>query len=196
MVATPWFAVGAGLVAVGWIALDSSGSHFRFPNAPQAICRVGQCLSTPDPVTVVPGIVGVTGMQGGQLPLATPSPSGTGDPKTGLVVTSPQPGVQVEYSVQRSADHFIAVFVVIGKRDLGTWTLHMTIPGARMNVIMGARWSRAGPGTGVVSGTPPPWEDAGVNSERFVIMGTGWVAEPSDCQFDGEPCTFSALTDQ
>lgn len=191
MVATPWFAVGTGLVVAAWMALASHGAEFTFPSSPQATCRVGQCPSGPDEggtATAGPG-AGVGG--GGPRPLARPAPGGVAGSSTSrLVVTAPQAHVRVEYSVQRSGHHFVAVFEVIGKRDLGTWTLRLAIPGAHINMIMGARWNRISPGTGIVSGTPPPWQQSGTNAARFVIMGTDWQGEPWGCQYDGQPCAF------
>ena len=199
MVATPWFAVSAGLMVAAWMALSSApAAQLTFPGGPQAECRVDNCGNTSPGVGTGPGKTGPGGVAGtGVRQRQATQPGSLGGSLAGATAVSTAPAhVQARYSVERSGDHFIAVFVLTTRHDMGDWALRLTLPGAQINMVMGAKWTPLGGGAGVVSGSPPPWQESGSRSTRFVIFGTVWQGPPGDCVFDGGPCSFSLMSER
>lgn len=186
MMATPWFAVSAGLLIAGWLALESPGAQLTFPASPQATCKTDECLpagrasgsSGPGPWAA-----GVGTKPGSVRHL-------TGGAASQLIITGGAPGPWVRYSVRHMGPRFVVFVELVGRRDLRQWTLRVEFPGSRVDMVLGANWAPDGPGAGTISGTLWPWQRSGSSTIRLDIFGTGGSGTPAGCVLNGKRCSF------
>lgn len=190
---TPWLSVSFGFVIASCIALTTPRAVLSFPAGPGDHCQVVKCSS--GRVTAAK-----TAGHGRRAAAATVpgQPTAPGQPIHMVSGSSPQAvanpvSARLSYGLLPShGRHFIAMIVIIGRRAIGTWTLQFTIPGARINLIMWARWMPTGINSGIASGSPWPWQRTPLNLVRIIVVGTGRPGRPSFCAFDGAKCTFGA----
>ncbi len=88
---------------------------------------------------------------------------------------------------------FMAMIAITGRKPLGKWALRFAMPGARIKIVMWARWAIETSGEFVAVGDPSPWPRSAPDQARIVILGTGRPQRPKDCHFDGSTCTLASL---
>jgi len=187
---TPWSAVSVGIVLAASLALASPRAVLTFPPSKAAHCQASGCGP------------GGTGNGGTPLPAAKQGVKfpriSTGTPNSGsgglaarrarLAELGP---VRVQYALlPENGAHFTALIVITAQRPLGSWTLRFLLPGARIKLVMWARWTPVGRSGGMISGSPWPSGPSGASRARVVIMGIGAPSRPSGCVFDGARCSF------
>jgi hypothetical protein len=181
---TPWFAVSVGIVVATSLSLAAPHPALTFPPTKSGRCAQAAC-STPSPLAKgrAPAIKKEAPLHAGQLP---------GQQQTTANVRA---AVKVEYELlPRHDNRFIAVILIIGRKSLGRWSMRFTLPGARIDSILWARWALRGTNRLMVSGSPLPWPRSGANEARIVVFGSGTPLWPRGCTFDGDGCTFRKLT--
>jgi hypothetical protein len=106
---------------------------------------------------------------------------------------APPGSVQVRYKVLAhwANEHFDAQIELIGRHGLGQWSLAVTIPGSKIQLVIGAKWRQNARGDGGVAyGIQWPWAGSSRTTARIVIFGTGTPRWPSGCAFTGRGCVF------
>lgn len=125
------------------------------------------------------------------MPAAKP----TDGPQVRTAVPAEPLPVKVMYAkLDGHGSGFAVVIFIMGRKDLGRWTLGFVLPGTRIAHVLGATWAPRGPDGGVVSGIPWPWPRSGANGLRVVIFGTGDPRWPRACVFNGIRCSFHRLS--
>ena len=182
---TPWFAVSVGIVVATSMSLAAPHPALTFPPTRSGHCVKSGCSSSPPPAKGrAPAIKRESPLPAVQLPARQ------------RTTANVRAAVKVEYEMlPRRGNHFLAVILITGRKSLGKWSLRFSLPGARIESIMWARWAREGGDSVLVSGSPLPWPRSGANEARLVIFGSGSPGWPTGCSFDGEGCAFRKLTD-
>lgn len=181
---TPWFAVSVGIVVATSLTLATPHPALSFPPTKSGHCAQANCSSVSVlPKSRAPAIKQVDPLPASALP---------GRQRTTANVRA---AVTVEYGLlPRQGDRFMAVIFIKGRKSLGKWDMRFRLPGAHIESIMWARWTRQGTDAVLVAGSPLPWPRSGANEARLVIVGSGTPRWPTDCSFDGGGCTFRKLT--
>jgi hypothetical protein len=193
LVATPWFAAGAGMVIAAAVALDSPAALTYGPAAPGVHCSADGCAGPvpshgPGVATGSPGVPfrdpGVT--QGGAAAANSGAP---GSAEAGNAA-----GYEVGYQIlKRSGPGFVAIITMPGGLKPGLWSLEFAFPAARVERVWGARWKPSGNGqAGTAVG---PWQWRGhaphvPDAHQLTVLATGTPSTPSSCRIDGVSCSF------
>jgi hypothetical protein len=193
LLATPWFAAGAGIVIAAVLAVDSPAALTYGPTFPGERCPVHGCGSG-------------SGSSPGQAGTATPSVQlkapglemnggvAAGAGRHGRGVRGTLLGFQV---VRRWPSGFLAVITIPRAVSNGSWSLRFAFPAAHVDRVWGALWQPSDDGDGGMalalhprpgpsSETPGREPDTG----RVTVSATGTPTAPSGCVLDGANCRF------
>ena len=191
LLATPWFAAGAGIVIAAVLAVDSPTALTYGPTFPGPRCPVHRCGSATGHLrgpsaTATPGIaLKAPGMEmkgGGAGRAIRP-----GRAARGTVV-----GYRI---VSRWSAGFFAVITVARVTKPGAWSLRFAFRAARVDHVWGARWQPYGDGSGGTADGPlrasrhSPWT-RGLDADQVMVSATGTPGTPSGCVLDGIRCRF------
>lgn len=191
LLATPWFAAGAGIVIAAVLAVDSPTALTYGPTFPSDRCPAHGCGSASgrppgQATTATPGIALKTPgqeMKGG----VAAGPSGHGRAARGALL-----GFQV---VRRWPSGFLAVITIPWAARPGAWSLRFAFPAARVDHVWGARWQPSADGDGGTARALRPWpgqspETHGRDAGQVTVSATGMPTSPSGCALDGMRCRF------
>ncbi len=151
LLATPWFAAGAGIVIAAALAVDSPTALTYGPPDPGERCPVQGCGTQPppaQPATASPGVaLKAPGLQmkGGET--APGRQHRRADHDDFLL------GYQI---VRRWSWGFVAVITIPGDVRPGGWNLRLAFPAAHVDRVWGARWRPSGDGNGGTADGPVP----------------------------------------
>src|SRR5258707_4008110 len=192
LLATPWFAAGAGIVIAAVLAVDSPAALTYGPTFPSSRCPARGCASAPGylpaaPATATPGVeLKVPGLEtkGGTARAGRPGQAHRGD----LV------GYQV---VRRWLSGFMAVITIPAAARARAWSLGFAFPAAHVDRVWGARWQPFGDGDGGTANGPLQWpghsrEPRGMGADQMMVSATGTPGTPSGCTLDGISCRFGS----
>ena len=209
LLATPWFAAGAGIVIAAVLAVDTPTALTYGPTDPGEQCPVHGCgsASSPgQPATAAPGApLKAPGMQlkGGGTAAARQSGRAAGDVRLGYQI------------VRQGRSGFVSVITLPDAARARAWSLHFTFRSARVDHVWGAHWhpsatreggtadgpaGRAGPAR-PVGGFPgdqsgadqPGGYEPGAGrpgAGQLMMSATGRPQSPSGCRLDGIKCRF------
>jgi len=183
LLATPWFAAGAGIVIAAVMAVDSPTALTYGPTFPVERCPVHGCGGTPgQSATATPGIaLGVPGLQ----------------MKGGATARGHRPGRGLlGYQIVRQwSSGFLALITIPGIARTDRWSLWLAFPAAHVDRVWGARWRPSGNGDGGTADGPsgrnrhPRW-GRGLGAGQVLVSATGTPQAPSGCTLDGTSCRF------
>ena len=187
LLATPWFAAGAGIVIAAVLAVDSPTALTYGPTFPVVRCPVHGCG-------------GATAQQPGQSATATPGVA-LGVPglkmKGGATARGHRPGrVLLGYQIVRQwSSGFLAQITIPGAGRTDRWSLWFGYATAHVDRVWGARWRPSGNGDGGTADGPsdPPGDshwDRGLGAGQVLVSATGTPQAPSGCALDGAGCRF------
>ena len=193
---TPWFAVGAGVVAAALISLHAPHQVLSFGSPAIRHCTHPHCaapghgsLASRGPGTPLKTAVPARRIQTAR---PQPAPSPVAAPRHAARDAA---ATRVSFQlVHRDLPGFLAFVTVRSHRQLGRWTLGFVLPGTRISAVWGADW-RPAPGAdgGQATGQPWPWRQAGGSAVKIAVTGTGQAGTPRDCVFDGVACRVRML---
>jgi hypothetical protein len=203
---TPWFVLGAGLVVVAFVALQSPHPVLNFAQPDQQTCRHRGCTTHhPGSLTSRRHGVEITspGSHGHGRKAADPEVTPSARP-TAPATSPPAPtraqghrGVTIGLRVfqltqSRHRSSFEAFIILQSSKKIGRWTLRFTLPGTHIDRVVGATWQESASGDGGEAvGQPWPWRHAGDAMVKITVLGTGRPGRPTGCVFDGVACTIS-----
>lgn len=186
LLATPWFAAGAGIVIAAVLAVDSPTALTYGPTFPVERCPVQGCGGTPgqpgQPATATPGIaLGVPGMH----------------MNGGATARGHRPGRRLlGYQIVRQwSSGFLALITIPGVARTDRWSLRFAYAAAHVDRVWGARWRPSGNGDGGTADGPsdrnghPRW-DRSLGVGQVLVSATGTPQAPSGCALDGASCRF------
>jgi len=183
LLATPWFAAGAGIVIAAVLAVESPAALTYGPTFPVERCPVQGCGGTPgQPATASPGIaLGVPGLQ----------------MKGGTTTRGGRPGrVLLGYQIVRQwSSGFLAMITIPGAGRTDRWSLWFSYASAHVDRVWGARWRPSGNGDSGTADGPSDrpghyrW-DRHLGVGQMLVSATGSPQDPSGCTFDGARCRF------
>jgi len=205
---TPTFAVGLGVVVAAVLAANMTKTVLHF-SAPFGQCAVGHCTVQHGP-------------HGGSLASArpgqhiTPGSPRTSGPSTGNQPNASAPGggdarqhgdwnqhVRISYQMTQQWSGGFADQITITGLDGpqgGNWRLAFGYPGTRIVSVQGANWQPTSADAGVAQGTDGqgregpggPGGSVSQGGAQLVVTVEGQPTQPSGCDFDGAPCSFTA----
>jgi hypothetical protein len=201
----PWFAAATGLVIAAGLALYSPHKVLTFlPNETNpALCDTHSCTSG--------------GKSSGSLATSTPGirikadrhPHSRALDSAAAAVGGSRISVHLAVTRQHKGK-FVALVTLRGKHKLGSWRLAFSLPGAKIEMVIGANWQASGQhggtasalqqgdgggqgdGQGDLRGLSHLQDRRGGRVAQFWIIGTGSAAGPADCVFNGHSCHFSS----
>jgi hypothetical protein len=187
LLATPWFAAGAGIVIAAVLAVDSPTALTYGPTFPIERCPVHGCG-------------GATAQQPGRPATATPGIA-LGSPglkmKGGATAHGDRPGrVLLGYQIVRQwSSGFLALITIPGAGRTDRWSLWFAYATAHVDRVWGARWRPSGNGDGGTADGPADrpghsWWDRGPGAGQVLVSATGTAQAPSGCALDGAGCRF------
>jgi hypothetical protein len=187
LLATPWFAAGAGIVIAAVLAVDSPTALTYGPTFPIERCPVHGCG-------------GATGQQPGQ-PATAPPGVALGSPglkmKGGATANGDRSGrVLLGYQIVRQwSSGFLALITIPGAGRTDKWSLWFAYATAHVDRVWGARWRPSGNGDGGTADGPSErtghsWWDRGLGAGQVLVSATGTAQAPSGCALDGADCRF------
>jgi hypothetical protein len=205
----PWFAAGTGLVIAAGLALYSPHKVLTFlPNETNpALCDSHSCSaggkSSGSLATSAPG----KPIKANRHAHSRPLDSGA------TIVGGSRISVHLAV-IRQHKGKFVALVTLRSSRKLGSWRLAFSLPGAQIEMVLGAQWQAKGQHGGIASTLLPQgagadgggqgrdqgnwrglghWQD-GSNGRvaQFLIIGTGSAASPTGCVLDGHSCHFSS----
>jgi hypothetical protein len=191
LLATPWFAAGAGIVIAAVLAVETPTALTYGPTFPVEQCPVHGCG-------------GNTGHPAGQPATATPGVA-LKDPglrmKGGTTARSRRRGrtargVLLTYQIVRQwSSGFLAQIILPDAARSGDWSLRFAFPAAHVDRVWGARWEPSGNGDGGTAygrarQSEDFWRDGGSDPGRLMVSASGTPQAPSDCALDGARCRF------
>ena len=193
LLATPWFAAGAGIVIAAVLAVDSPAALTYGPTFPSEGCPVHGCGSTPGdspglPSTATPGVAlkapGLE-MNGGVAAGAGRHRPSARDALVGFRV------------VRRWPSGFLAVLTVPLTARPGAWRLRFAFPAAHVDSVWGAMWQPSGDGDGGIARAFHWWPGSSSQNDgqdpgsgQVTVSATGAATSPSGCVLDGARCHF------
>jgi Cellulose binding domain len=189
LLATPWFAAGAGIVIAAVLAVDSPAALTYGPTFPIQRCPVHGCGSAPgrqsgQPATATPGVA--LGAPGMQMKGGATAPQG----RRGR-------GRLLGYQIVRQwSSGFLALITFPRAAKPGGWSLHFAFAAAHVDHVWGARWRPSGNGDGGTAYGPLQWpghprDDGGRDAGQVMLSATGAPQAPTGCALDGASCRFS-----
>jgi hypothetical protein len=190
LLATPWFAAGAGIVIAAALAVDSPTALTYAPSDPGGQCPVHGCTSPPgqpaEPATASPGVtLQAPGMKAKQRGTVSGS-------QHGRVAPGDRVGYQV---VRRWHSGFVAVMTVPESAKPGRWRLRFAFPAAHVDHVWGAQWHPSGSGAAGTAEGPARWPGhargtSGLEAGQVMVSATGRPTAPSGCHLNGVACHF------
>jgi uncharacterized RDD family membrane protein YckC len=187
LLATPWFAAGAGIVIAAVLAVDSPTALTYGPTFPVERCPVQGCGGAPgqqpgQSATATPGIaLGVPGLQ----------------MKGGTTTRGHRPGRRLlGYRIVRQwSSGFLALITIPGVARTDRWSLRFAFAAAHVDRVWGARWRPSGNGDGGTAEGPSDrdghsWSNRGLGAGQVLVSATGTPQAPSGCALDGASCRF------
>jgi hypothetical protein len=185
LLATPWFAAGAGIVIAAVLAVNSPAALTYGP--PVEKCPIHGCGSSAghppaQPATASPGVaLKAPGMEmngGGTAPVR----------RHGHAARGRRLGYRI---VRRWSSGFLALIALPGATRPGGWSLSFAFAAAHVDRVWGARWQPSGNGDGGTAAGPygPPGDPLG--ADQMLVFATGTPELPSGCALDGVRCRFS-----
>ena len=187
LLATPWFAAGAGIVIAAVLAVDSPTALTYGPTFPTERCPVHGCG-------------GALGRQPGQPATATPGIALRSPGlklKEGATARGGRPGgVLLGYQIVRQwSSGFLALITIPGVARTDRWNLWFGYAAAHVDRVWGARWRPSGNGDGGTADGPSErtrhsWWDRGLGAGQVLVSATGTTQAPSGCALDGASCRF------
>jgi len=183
LLATPWFAAGAGIVIAAVLAVDSPTALTYGPTFPVERCPVQGCGGTPgQSATARPGIA--LGVPGLQMKGGTTTRGGRAGPH--LL------GYQI---VHQWSSGFLALITIPGVGRADRWSLWFAYASAHVDRVWGARWRPSGNGDGGTadgpSGRPGHYQwDRRLGAGQVLVSATGRPQVPSGCALDRASCRF------
>jgi hypothetical protein len=186
LLATPWFAAGAGIVIAAVLAVDSPTALTYGPTFPIERCPVHGCGPTGQPgqpATATPGVA--LGSPGLKM-------------KGGATAHGDRPGpVLLGYQiVRRWSSGFLALITIPGAGRTDRWSLWLVYATAHVDRVWGARWQPSGDGDGgTADGSPDRprhsrWDRA-LRADQVLVSASGAPQAPSGCALDGTNCGFA-----
>jgi hypothetical protein len=193
LMATPWFAAGAGMVIAAAVAVDSPAALTYGPAAPGVRCPAGGCASPapghrPGLATANPGV-----------PLKAPGAAAGGDAAANPGAPRGEAagggaGYRLGYEViKRRPAGFTAIITMPSDLKPGPWSLEFGFPAARIDGVWGAVWQPSGDGQAGTALGPWQWggqAPGGPGAHQLIVRATGTPSAPSSCELDGMSCTF------
>jgi hypothetical protein len=190
LLATPWFAAGAGIVIAAVLAVESPTALTYGPTFPIEQCPVHGCGSNSghpagQPATATPGIaLKAPGLQvkgGGAAPSRRRGRAGR--------------GAVLGYQILREwSSGFLAQITLPDAARRGGWSLRFEFPAAQVDHVWGARWEPSGNGDGGTARWSrdggDPWGGDRSNPGELMVSANGAPQAPSDCALDGASCHF------
>jgi hypothetical protein len=185
LLATPWFAAGAGIMIAAVLAVDSPTALTYGP--PIERCPVHGCGSSPghppgQPATASPGVAL-------KAPGLEMNGGGTGPARRhGQAARGRLLGYRI---VRRWSSGFLALIALPGAAGPGGWSLRFGFAAAHVDRVWGSRWQPSGNGDGGTADGPlqPPGHPIGAG--QMLVSATGTPELPSGCALDGVRCRFS-----
>ncbi|HEX4658088.1 MAG TPA: hypothetical protein VH307_11940 [Streptosporangiaceae bacterium] len=185
LLATPWFAAGAGIVIAAVLAVNSPAALTYGP--PVEKCPIHGCGSSAghppaQPATASPGVAlkapGMEMNRGGTAPVR----------RHGHAARGRRLGYRI---VRRWSSGFLALIALPGATRPGGWSLSFAFAAAHVDRVWGARWQPSGNGDGGTAAGPygPPGDPLG--ADQMLVFATGTPELPSGCALDGVRCRFS-----
>jgi hypothetical protein len=190
LLATPWFAAGAGIVIAAVLAVESPTALTYGPTFPIEQCPIQGCGGNSGPSAGQPATPGVAQeapglrMKGG----ATAPSRRRGRAARGALLT---------YQIVRQwSSGFLAQISLPDGAKSGDWSLRFAFPAAHVDRVWGARWQPSGNGDGGTAYGParPSGDfrgDGGSDPGQLMVSASGTPQAPSDCALDGARCRFA-----
>ena len=190
----PWFAVSLGIVIAASLTLAAPHAALTFPAT-----KGGQCDSAGCPATrhdsVKEGSRGSLRTEGKRAARLRTSDTRWRPDRLTRRAGHQVAGARVRYRLlPEQSGHFMAMIVISGQRSLGPWALEFALPGARISLIMWAKWALEKPDSVIIDGIPSPWPRSSPDQVRIVILGTGMPRRPADCVLNDARCAFTPLS--
>jgi len=190
LLATPWFAAGAGIVIAAVLAVDSPTALTYGPTFPTVRCPVHGCGSTSghlpgQPATATPGVA----LKAPGLQMKGGEPGRPGRAARGRLLS-----YQI---VRRWPSGFLAVITIPRAARAGAWSLWFAFPAARVDQVWGAQWQPSGNGDGGTADGPLPWPGHSpghrdLDADQVMVSATGTPGTPSGCRLNGVSCRFGS----
>jgi hypothetical protein len=210
LLVTPWFAAGTGFVIAVGLWIYSPHTELKFPDSAPlySLCQSKGCKNDS------PGTGGglpFASAPGEKINGSQARTRGTAKPD--VVTHAAVAGLKFKFTILwQQGQRFGAYVTVSGRSVPSSWRLSFAIPGARIDEVSGASWRPAASGDGGTA-SAPSWQyggsgagygsgngaDGNANDEQshgdmpvisFSFTGTGSVATPTTCSFDGSACKF------
>jgi hypothetical protein len=192
LLATPWFAAGAGIVIAAVLAVESPTALTYGPTFPIEQCPLHGCGGNSghpagQPATATPGVAlraPGSKMKGG---VTTPSR------RRGRATR----GALLAYQIVRQwSSGFMAQISLPGAARSGGWSLRFSFPAAHVGHVWGARWEPSGNGDGGTAYGPARSAfdfsgDGRSDPGQLLVSVSGTPQAPSDCVLDGASCRFA-----
>jgi hypothetical protein len=190
LLATPWFAAGAGIVIAAVLAVESPTALTYGPTFPIEQCPIQGCggnsgSSAGHAATATPGVAQEAPgqrMKGG----ATAHSRRRGRAARGVLLT---------YQIVRQwSSGFLAQISLPDAAKSGTWSLRFAFPAAHVDRVWGARWEPSGDGGTAYGPERPSGDfrgDDGSDPGRLMVYASGTPQAPSDCALNGASCRFA-----
>jgi Cellulose binding domain len=192
LLATPWFAAGAGIVIAAVLAVESPTALTYGPTFPVEQCPIQGCG-------------GDSGPSAGQPATATP---GVAQEAPGLRIkggaTAPSRrraraarGALLTYQIVRQwSSGFLAQISLPDAAKSGDWSLRFAFRAAHVDRVWGARWRPSGNGDRGTAYGPARSSgdfrgDGGSDPGQLMVSASGTPQAPSDCALDGARCRFA-----
>jgi hypothetical protein len=192
LLATPWFAAGAGIVLAAVLAVESPTALTYGPTFPVEQCPVHGCAGNSghpagQPATATPGVAlkapGLK-MNGGAT---VPSRRRGRAPR----------GVLLAYQiVSQWSSGFLAQISIPAAARSGGWSLRFAFPAAHVERVWGARWEPSANGDGGTAYGPTRQSEHFRGGDRsgpgqLMVSASGTPQPPSACALDGTSCRFA-----
>jgi hypothetical protein len=193
LLATPWFAAGAGIVIAAVLAVESPTALTYGPTFPIEQCPVHGCASNSghpagQPAAARPGVALKTRsmkMRGGRTARSR---------RRGRRAR----GAPVAYQIVRQwSSGFLAEITVPATARRGGWSLQFAFPALHINGVWGGRWEPSGNGDGgtaygAAGSSGGSWRHGRPDASQLFVSVSGAPQGPSDCVLDGATCHFDS----
>lgn len=169
LLASPWFAAGAGFVIATTAFIVAPRAELKLPNNAIIVthCKQSGC-QTPVPQGLNPQPLGGSSEQ---------------------VSIPPTIGYRVLWHQQGA---FLMEINLASKQAVGHWQLAFTISSAAISSVTGAESQRTGAGRVTVTGSSSGEDGRGQGDIRIFVIGRGSASEPTQCVLNGSPCRFGS----
>jgi hypothetical protein len=195
LLATPWFAAGAGIVIAAVLAVESPTALTYGPTFPVEQCPVQGCGGSAghpagQPATATPGVA-----------LKAPGHQMKGGGTARRRGRSAR-GARLAYKIVRQwSSGFLAQITLPAAAKSGSWSLRFAFSSAHVDHVWGARWEPSGNGDGGTAYGPTRssgdfWGDGSIDPGQLMVSVSGTPQAPSECALDGASCRFARQPSQ